>query len=69
VKRLSREHQQLLLELQQLAEDLRGGEANFRGWSDVCDRVDSFAGDLRGHVAKETEMIHSVGHEDGTGAN
>jgi len=69
VKRLCREHQQLLVELQQFVEDLRKGEANFRGWSDVCDRLDSFAADLRGHEAKETEMIHSEDQADATGVN
>ncbi len=47
VERLRAEHRQILVELELFVADLKQGESSFRGWAEVCERLDALVADFR----------------------
>jgi hypothetical protein len=64
VTRLGRQQRDILGGLDHLIHDLGQGEAAFRGWAEVCDRVDSFAHDYRRHEGAEAKLEAASVEED-----
>ncbi len=56
VIRLGRQQRDILEGLDHLIHDVGEGEAAFRAWAEVCDRVDSFALDYRRHEGAEAKL-------------
>jgi hypothetical protein len=64
VERLRVEEQAMLSSLNLFAADLRRGPAGFRGWADVCDRLDLLTAAFRAHEDRESELLRQAIHED-----
>jgi len=64
IARLRQQHRDLLECLDRLIYDLLQGEANFRGWFEVCDRFDSFESDCRRHEQAENDLMRAAVEED-----
>lgn len=64
IARLRQQHRDLLECLDHLIYDLLQGEANFRGWFEVCDRFDSFESDCRRHEQAENDLMRAAVEED-----
>jgi hypothetical protein len=64
VDQFRNEHRELLEFVDRLINDLRRGDSGFHGWSEVCQRVDSFAADMRSHERAKAELIQIALEED-----
>jgi hypothetical protein len=59
-QRLRKDHAALLESLDAFVHDLFRGESSFRGWSEVCERFDSFSNDFRRHEEREARLRKGV---------
>jgi len=57
---LRQQQRDTLERVDHLIHDLRQGEGGFRGWVEVCDRVDSFADDYARHEQAEANLERSA---------
>jgi hypothetical protein len=64
VERLRDEEQAMLSSLDLFAVDLRRGPTGFRGWAEVCDRLDLLTSAFRRHEATESELLRRAIHKD-----
>jgi hypothetical protein len=60
------EHRQFLSALERFIQDLRQGQPYFRGWDEVCERLDSLVADFRQHEEAENELVRQAMLVNGT---
>jgi hypothetical protein len=61
---LHNEEQALLSSLDRFVADLRRGPTGFRGWAEVCDRLDLLMAAFRQHEETESDVLRRAIHED-----
>jgi len=64
VERLRDKEQAVLSSLGLFVADLRRGPTGFRGWAEVCDRLDLLISAFRQHEEAESELLRRAIHED-----
>jgi len=69
INQLRNEQQRLLGTLTRLVNDLRHGASRFRGWDDVCERLEWLTSDMRRHGETEDELARTAIHEDSSRRN
>jgi hypothetical protein len=62
-QQLRDQEQPLLAAFHLFVDDLRVGPTRFRGWADVCDRLDALAHAFRRHEETERDLLRSIIHE------
>jgi hypothetical protein len=68
-QRLREEERQLLSSFALFVDDLRQGAPRFRGWAEVCDRLDALASAFRRHETTESELLRQVIAEESARRN
>jgi hypothetical protein len=64
VERLRDEERALFSAFDRFVADLRRGPTSFRGWAEVCDRLDLLTSAFREHEETESELVRRAIQED-----